>query len=198
MSAAARRVLTRRELARPAPELAPGLIGCELTAFGVRARICETEAYQGEEDLACHAARGCTPRSEVLYRAPGTVYLYLCYGIHVLLNIVCDRERHPAAVLIRGVEVLAGERLARERRDQPHVALPRLANGPGKVSQALGLELGHNRSMVNARGPPLRLQRGEPASELRSGPRVGVAYAGAEWAAKPWRWWAAGFPAVDG
>jgi len=183
------------DLSRPAPVVAPQLIGCELVAHGVRGRIVEAEAYQGEADKACHAARGRTARTDVLYRRPGTVYLYLVYGLHVMLNLVCDREGTPAAVLIRALEILGGEAAVRRRRRQPSSDARRLANGPGKVCEALALELSVNGTVLGRPGCPLRLlpPRHEPAA-LAVGPRVGVAYAGPGWADRPWRWWEAGFP----
>jgi DNA-3-methyladenine glycosylase len=188
-------VLGLPDLSQPATRVAPRLIGCELVAHGVRARIVETEAYQGEADKACHAARGRTARADVLYRAPGTVYLYLVYGLHVMLNLVCDREGAPAAVLIRAIEILDGEPMVRRRRRQPSASPRLLANGPGKVCEALALELAANGTRLGRRGCPLRLlaptRRPGP---LAVGPRVGVAYAGPGWADKPWRWWEAGFP----
>jgi DNA-3-methyladenine glycosylase len=175
--------------------VAPQLIGCELVAHGVRGRIVETEAYQGEDDKACHAARGRTKRADVLYREPGTVYLYLVYGLHVLLNLVCDRADAPAAVLIRAVEIVDGEELARQRRRQPAGDARRLANGPGKVCEALALDLAANGTRLGRRGCPLRLlPPTRPPAALAVGARVGVAYAGPGWADRPWRWWEAGFP----
>lgn len=185
-------------LARPAPELAPELLGCELRLGGVRAVITEVEAYHGEDDRACHASRGRTPRNDVLFRQPGTVYCYLCYGIHVLLNLVCDRAGVPSAVLVRSVLVTAGERAARARRGQPGVPLARLANGPGKVTQALGIDLALNGARLDAADCPLRLYRGVSADEIVTRARVGVAYAGAHWAAMPWRFHLAGFPVARG
>lgn len=183
------------DLSRPAPICAPELIGWELAAHGVRGRIVETEAYQGEEDKACHASRGMTPRTAVLYGSPGTVYLYLVYGMHVLLNLVCDAEGTPSAVLIRSLEITAGEELVRARRRQPTVKARLLANGPGKVCEALGLDLSANRTRLARRGCPLRLLAPRVrAGALASGPRVGVAYAGPGWADRPWRWWESGFP----
>ncbi len=183
------------DLSPPAPIVAPTLIGCELIAHGVRGRIVETEAYQGEEDRACHAARGRTQRADVLYRRPGTVYLYLVYGLHVLLNLVCDREDAPAAVLIRAIEILEGEAVVRRRRRQPTCSARVLANGPGKVSEALALDLSANGTMLGRHDCPLRLLPPTRLPEaLMVGPRVGVAYAGPGWADRPWRWWEAGFP----
>ncbi len=199
-------VLTADDLALPAPVLAPLLIGCGIEAHGVRGRIIETEAYQGEEDLACHASRGRTPRTEVLYAAPGTLYVYLCYGMHVLLNLVCDREGTPAAVLIRAIDIGAGEgdgeSLARRRRGQARastaMAREQLANGPAKLTQALAIDLGHNRLVLGATRCPLRLRPARVRPPLARGPRVGVAYAGDGWAQRPWRWWQAGYPVATG
>lgn len=183
------------DLSLPAPVVAPLLIGCELVAHGVRGRIVETEAYQGPEDKASHAARGRTPRSDVLYRAPGTLYLYLVYGLHDMLNLVCDREGTPAAVLIRAIEILDGEGLVRRRRGQKTTPTRRLANGPGKVCEALDLDLSANGTMLGKRGCPLKLlPPTRPPSALAVGPRIGVHYAGPGWADRPWRWWEAGFP----
>lgn len=183
------------DLSQPAPIVAPQLIGCELIAHGVRARIVEAEAYQGEEDKACHAARGRTARTDVLYRKPGTVYLYLVYGLHVMLNLVCDQEGIPAAVLIRAVEIVDGEAVARRRRRQPSSGLRLLVNGPGKVCEALALELAANGTVLGRRDCPLRLRAPTRLPEALSvGPRVGIDYAGPGWVDKPWRWWEAGFP----
>lgn len=186
------------DLSLPAPVLAPKLIGCELEANGVRGRIVETEAYQGEDDRACHASKGRTPRTDLLYRKPGTLYLYLVYGMHTLLNIVCDREGVPAAVLIRSLDIVAGEDLARRRRRHATCQNALLANGPGKVTQALALDRAQNGLTLGASRCPLRLY---PATEKRrslaNGPRVGVDYAGPGWVDKPWRWWESGFPVVS-
>ena len=105
-------ILDRKYFERPATELAPDLIGkylCRRTEDGViRARIVETECYFGEEDTACHAHKGRTERTKVMYEAGGVTYVYLCYGIHSLLNIVTGAQGHPEAVLIRGVEGAVG------------------------------------------------------------------------------------------
>jgi len=186
---------TAFDFTRPAPICAPDQIGWELSAHGVRGRIVETEAYQGEADKACHASRGITPRTEVLYREPGTVYLYLVYGMHVLLNLVCDRVGTPSAVLIRSLEIVDGLDRVRERRRQPTVREWLLANGPGKVCEALDLDLAANASVLGRRGCPLSLSRPNRRPDaIACGPRVGVAYAGPGWADRPWRWWEAGFP----
>ena len=99
--------LMRDVLEQPATQLAPELLGrlvCRKTEQGIlKYRIMETECYFGEEDTACHASKGKTDRTKVLYEKGGTAYIYLCYGIHSLFNVVSGREGHPEAVLIRGV-----------------------------------------------------------------------------------------------
>ena len=181
--------------------MAPRLIGWRLLSHGVEARITETEAYQSESDRACHAWRGRTRRTAALYAAPGTLYIYRCYGVHWMLNLVCDRVDEPAAVLIRAVEVVSGQRRARGRRGLAGAGAdaltdPRtLANGPGKVCQVLALDGSAHGShlgdpgCVLALAPPL-----EPAPPLSRGARVGVDYAGPRWSRRRWRWWERGFP----
>jgi len=171
----------------------------------VVARITEIEAYQGEADLACHAARGRTRRTDVLYGAAGTLYVYRCYGVHWMLNVVCDRLDVPAAVLIRAVEVSAGQDLARARRGvaarraghagRRESASRTLANGPGKVCQVLALDGGSNG--VHLGDPRCQVALSPPdAAPLRlsCGARVGVSSAGAFWSRRRWRWWEHGFP----
>lgn len=184
------------DLSRPAPEVAPALIGCDLVCGPVRARITETEAYQGEEDRACHAHRGRTARTATLWDGPGTLYVYRCYGIHDLLNLVVDRAGVPAAVLVRSVRVVAGEALVRERRAWTRTGLERATNGPGKVTRALGIDRTWNRRHLSDGDCGLVLEPGQPPPELARGPRVGVDYAGPGWADRPWRWWWPDFPVV--
>jgi DNA-3-methyladenine glycosylase len=163
------------DLSLPAPELAPRLLGCHLCIGNLDAIIGETEAYQGSEDLACHASKGRTKRTEVLFWAPGHWYCYLCYGIHVLVNVVCHQQGVPAAVLLRGV-----------RLGDDH--LP----GPGILSKRLGITLDDHGTLVGER---ITLTPGQAPEAIETGVRVGVAYAGPNWANRPWRFWVAGFPA---
>lgn len=118
----ARRV-GRRTLSRPAEQLAPWLLGkllCRRSSGGIiRYRIMETECYCGEEDTACHACKGKTERTKVLYEKGGTAYVYLCYGIHSLFNVVSGKEGRPEAVLVRGVMGY---------------------NGPGKLTKAMEID----------------------------------------------------------
>lgn len=168
-----------RLLAHPAPEVAPRLIGWRLVIGGITARIAETEAYHSEQDRACHASRGRTPRTQVLYAPHGTLYVYLCYGMHWMLNLVCDREGVPSAVLIRGVMIDGID--------------PRRSNGPGKVAKQLGLDRVHHGQRLDD-GVLRLLPPDVPPPRLRNGPRVGVDYAGPFWSRRRWRWWADGFP----
>ena len=122
----------------------------------VVARIIETEAYAGVGDRSCHAANGKrTPRNEVMYEAGGTAYVYVCYGVHHLLNIVTNKEGVADAVLIRGVVILDGldivaERMKRSEKDLlSEKKRLQMTSGPGKVTKALGITMHHNRSQVN-------------------------------------------------
>jgi DNA-3-methyladenine glycosylase len=175
-------------LDRPALEVAPELLGAVLTVEGVAVRLTEVEAYEGEADPASHAWRGPTPRNAVMYGPAGRLYVYLSYGIHSCVNIVCDVEGRASAVLLRAGEVVAGEERVRERRGpRPYV---RLASGPGNVGSALGLSPADSGLALD--GTRASLVSG-PAGELRSGPRVGVSRA----ADSPWRFWLAGDPTVS-
>lgn len=139
-------------------------------------RIVETEAYVGEHDLACHASRGRTPRTEVLFGPPGLAYVYLIYGMHHCFNVVTDVEGVGAAVLVRAVEPLEGL--------EPGTR----TDGPGRLCRALGLTRVHNRWDLGH--SPLYLEPGVPVDEARvvRGPRIGVEYAG-DWARAPYRLW---------
>ncbi|WP_255558862.1 DNA-3-methyladenine glycosylase [Horticoccus luteus] len=141
-------------------ESAPGAVEARM--------ITETEAYFGESDLACHARAGRTRRTEVLYARGGIWYVYLCYGIHEMLNLVTGPEDEPAAVLIRGVEGIVGPgRVTRQ------LAIGRTLNG-ARVEPESGLWI-EDRGVVLAE------------ADVIVTPRIGVDYAGAEWAGKPWR-----------
>jgi DNA-3-methyladenine glycosylase len=139
---------------------------------GVRAgRLIEVEAYVGPHDRACHAYKGRTKRTEVLFRSPGLAYVYLIYGMYHCLNVVTERLDYPAAVLIRAVEDETG-----------------LIDGPGRVCRAYGIDLTLNYHDLTT-GQNLWLEdRGQrPArAQIGSFPRIGVDYAG-EWATRPWR-----------
>jgi DNA-3-methyladenine glycosylase len=133
-----------------------------------RHRITEVEAYHGEKDLACHASKGRTKRTDVMYQAGGVWYVYLCYGIHEMLNLVTGPADHPSAVLIRGVEGIVG---------------------PGRVTKQLAIDRALNGAPAG-RGSGLWLEDDGfvvPRGAVQVSPRIGVDYAGPVWSLKPWR-----------
>jgi DNA-3-methyladenine glycosylase len=166
-----RKVLNVSFYARPALDVARGLLGKYLVRrLGdeeIAAEIHETEAYIGPEDLACHAAKGCTPRTKVMFGPAGVWYVYFCYGVHWMLNVVTEVEGFPAAVLFRGVGPW---------------------NGPGKLTKALSIDKQLNTMPATVESGlwiedrSVRLAR----TKIQATPRIGVDYSG-EWAAKPFR-----------
>jgi DNA-3-methyladenine glycosylase len=146
-------------------------------------RIVETEAYIGPEDKACHASRGRTPRTQVMFGRAGHAYVYFVYGFHHMLNIVTEAADFPAAVLIRAVEPLQGVALMELRRGTKERR--NLASGPGKLCQAFAIDRTLNGDDICGRVLYLE-DRGDPAPRLVTTPRIGVDYAG-EWKHKPWR-----------
>jgi DNA-3-methyladenine glycosylase len=151
----------------------------------VAGRIVEVEAYVGPEDRACHAFRGRTNRTDVMFGPPGVAYVYLVYGMHHCFNIVTERTGYPAAVLVRAVEL--GSTKARKADEASGHPLT-LIDGPGRVCRWLEIDRRLNRLDLTL-GQTLWVEdRGArvPASEIGAYARIGVDYAGA-WAAKPWR-----------
>jgi DNA-3-methyladenine glycosylase len=146
-------------------------------------RIVETEAYVGPDDKACHASKGRTARTEIMFGRAGHAYVYLVYGFHHMLNIVTEEVDFPAAVLIRAVEPVQGVELMRARRKTEQ--LRNLASGPGKLCQAFAIDRKLNGDDLC--GKVLYLEdRGEAVSKVVTTPRIGVDYAG-PWKRKPWR-----------
>lgn len=131
----------------------------------LRAAITETEAYFGEDDLACHASKGRTPRTDVMFAEGGKIYVYLIYGMYWMLNFVTGEENHPQAVLIRGVENCIG---------------------PGRVGKLLQLDksfYGENLETSDR----LWIENSETKGKIITTPRIGIDYAGEIWKNKPWR-----------
>lgn len=146
-------------------------------------RIVETEAYIGPHDLACHAAKGRTARTEVMFGPAGHAYVYFIYGFYNMLNLVTEAKGYPAAVLIRAVEPVGGIELMKERRKNN--VLRNLASGPGKLCQAFAVDRLLNGADLS--GSVLYVEdRGEPVPKFRATPRIGVDYAG-KWKSKPYR-----------
>ena len=150
---------------RPCLEVARELVGKLLVVNGKRFRISETEAYCGEADTACHAHKGKTKRTEVLYADAGTLYIYLCYGIHWLLNIVTGEPGQPEAVLIRACLE---------------------APGPGKLTKALGITGTLNRESAVS-SPELWIEDDGFSCEVETAKRVGIGYASQEDQDRLWR-----------
>ena len=158
-------------------------------------RIVETEAYVGTEDLACHASRGRTPRTEVMFGASGRAYVYLIYGMYCCLNVVSEKEGYPAAVLIRAIEPLAGMRRMQRNRGGRDLPERDIGSGPGKLCQAMDVDRRLN--AASFAGPLLRIEdQGLNVGTVVSSPRIGVDYAGV-WRDKPWRFFVQGDPCVS-
>lgn len=173
--------------ARDTEVVARDLLGCILECHapeGVASgRIVETEAYVGEHDLACHAAAGRTSRTEPLYGAPGTSYVYFIYGVHWCFNAVTRDVGHPSAVLVRALEPLDGLDLMWRRRPAARRDVD-LTNGPGKLCAALGITGVHN--ALPLQRPPVIIREGTavPASRVVVTPRIGISRS-MDW---PLRW----------
>ena len=144
LPAPAGRALTADFFARPSDEVGPDLIGKIVWLAGVGGgRLTEVEAYLPENDPACHAFRGPTRRNVAMFGPPGSIYVYRSYGIHILLNLVCDRLSVGSAVLVRSFEPLGDTRTLSRNRGLPvETRGAELSRGPGRVGQALGLNLG--------------------------------------------------------
>ncbi len=153
-------------------EVAPDLLGKALTVRfgdgGIRKFIItETEAYRGQEDRACHASKGRTRRTEIMFHEGGRLYVYFVYGMYWMLNIVTAEEDNPQAVLIRGLE------------NYP---------GPGRVTRALGI----NRSFYGedlVTSERIWIEDNGIVPAYKTGPRIGIDYAGETWKNKPWRYY---------
>lgn len=151
---------------RPCDAVARDLVGKVIVHGETRMRISETEVYWGENDTACHASKGRTKRTEVLYAQAGTIYVYLCYGIHWLINIVTGDKEDPQAVLIRACAE---------------------APGPGKLTRALGITGEYNRKSI-LETPDLWIEDDGFRCAVETAPRVGIGYARAEDQARLWRY----------
>lgn len=176
MRRSAYRHLPRAFFARGTLAVARDLLGCYLVHDGpggrTVGRIIEVEAYRGPRDPASHAYRR-TARSEVMWGPPGTAYVYFSYGNHACMNVVAEPEGRAGAVLLRALEPVAGIGLMRRRRGTDDLRL--LASGPGRLTQAMGITLEHNRADL-VRGP-LYLARGPRPQAIATAPRIGISMA---------------------
>ncbi len=175
----------------PPLEVARNLLGARFVRLenGIRlaGRITETEAYDGEEDLACHARAGRTQRTQVMYGEPGHAYVYFTYGVHWMLNFVTRPVDMPSAVLIRGVWPEEGLEVIAGRRN----GLPRehWTDGPGKICQALNINGDLNGADLCASDSVLFVEEGLPIPDaaVRITPRIGISHVPEPWRSKPWR-----------
>lgn len=174
-------------LVGPPEEAAPRLLGSFLVSKVngelVTARISEVEAYKGSDDPASHAYRGETERNRSMFGRPGTLYVYRSYGIHNCANTAAGPEGVGWGILIRGGDVVEGHGVAKRRRDHRDD----LADGPGKLCQALGITIGHNGTDLLDESSVIHLRAGETPEFVMATPRIGISKA----QERPWRFVAA-------
>ena len=179
---------------RPTLQVAQDLLGCFLIrklpspvigeGLGVRYKIVETEAYNGPNDLASHASKGRTPRNEVMFGKPGTIYVYFTYGMHYMLNIVTEKENYPAAVLIRAIEPIAHNSQLATRNSIK-------TNGPAKLTKHLKINKSFNCLPIYTKKHGLWVENCDTEikpSQIKKTTRVGVDYA-KEYKNKKWRFY---------
>jgi DNA-3-methyladenine glycosylase len=164
--------LSREFFTRDVLDVAPDLPGKILVVrlpegtFG-RFAITEVEAYRGSEDKACHAFRGRTPRTEIMFHEGGRLYIYFIYGMYYMLNIVTGKENDPQAVLIRGVENYLG---------------------PGRLTKSIGIDSSfYGEDLVFSER--IWVEDSGISSVIKTGTRIGIEYAGEYWKSKPWRYY---------
>jgi DNA-3-methyladenine glycosylase len=164
--------LLREFFTRDVLVVAPELVG-KLMAVDIPGRIpgrfmvTEVEAYRGTEDMACHASKGRTPRTETMYKSGGHLYIYLIYGMYWMLNVVTGEVDIPQAVLIRGVSEI---------------------KGPGRVTKSIGIDGSFNCEDVVTSGR-IWFEDAGILPEIKTGPRIGIDYAGDYWKSRPWRYY---------
>lgn len=176
---------------QPAPVVARALLGQRfvriLDGQRIAGIITETEAYCGEEDQACHARAGRTPRTEVMYGSPGHAYVYFTYGMHWMFNFVCASEGFPAAVLLRAILPTEGlEIIAARRSGQPK---KQWTNGPAKICQALAINGDLNDRPLYKEESIIWVEQVQTAQEenVRTTARIGIPNVPEPWRSVPWR-----------
>jgi DNA-3-methyladenine glycosylase len=186
--------LPRRFYARPTEEVARALLGQRLVRLldgrRLAGLITETEAYIGQDDLACHARSGLTPRTAVMFGPPGHAYVYFTYGMHWMLNVITEAEGFPAAVLIRAIVPEEGLEVMQALRPRPARTPARLTDGPAKLAQALGIDKrlnGHDLCQPAAelfieKAPPI------PDAAVVLGPRIGLNNTPEPWKGLLWNY----------
>lgn len=183
--------LSRDYFARNTVQVARELLGARLVRLEGSQRvggiILETEAYRGEEDQACHARAGRTPRTQVMYGQPGHAYVYFTYGMHWMLNFVTEAEGYPAAVLIRAILPVDGMSLIERRRNK--VPSAQWTDGPAKLCQALRIDGQQHGMDLCEPGSEILVEAGVdvPDSQVVISPRVGLNTVAEPWQSMPWR-----------
>jgi DNA-3-methyladenine glycosylase len=178
------RLLSEAFFARECLEVAAGLLGKLVRHGPVTLRITELEAYRFPHDTASHCHRGRTPRNAPMWGPPGRAYVYLCYGLHQMFNVVADAAGRGSGVLIRSCEPVEGHELVQARRGGK--TGPVMLTGPGKVAEALGLDTGFSGHPLFEPGG-LELLDAPAADRFLVGPRVGIEFADAVHRSAPWR-----------
>ena len=197
----------RSSFERPALDLARVLLGALVVRDGPDGRaagvIVETEAYGGPDDRASHARAGLTRRTATMFGPAGHAYVYLVYGMHSCLNIVSEGAGRAGAVLVRALEPVAGMELMRGRRGPAAGPDARLASGPARLCQALAIDRsldGHDLAIGTTlwiADPDAAIADRIAEARVVQGPRIGVAYAGADWGSRPWRFGVRGHPSLS-
>ncbi len=165
--------MSEEAFARPAETLAPELLSDIIVHGNTAGMIVETEAYLGESDLAAHASRGRTARTEIMFGKAGRAYVYFIYGMYECLNIVADQDGVPGCVLIRAVQPIAGIDIMRMRRQWLGKECG-LANGPGKLTKALDIDRRHYGAVLTHGDLAVRRWKVRPEYEVAVGPRIGI------------------------
>ena len=182
----------RIDFSQHATDVAKQLLGMKLVRTmpdGTRMSgiIVETEAYSGIDDLASHGRAKRTPRNLIMYGPPGHIYVYLIYGVYYMLNIVCESEEQPAAILIRAMEPLDGIEEMSKRRGGRSVL--ELCNGPGKLAQAIDINMNLNGAEL---GSEISIENGVAVTsfDIGTSPRIGLSkHVYEPWFSKPWRFY---------
>ena len=158
---------------RSTVDVSRDLLSCVILHNNIAGMIVETEAYLGADDLAAHSSRGVTERTKVIFGPPGRAYVYLIYGMYECLNIIADRDRVPGCVLIRALAPLCGLTTMYKRRHW-HGPSTGLANGPGKLTQALDITRRHYGLRLDEGDLTIRRWREKPSFEIAATPRIGI------------------------
>ncbi len=157
-----------RDVLVVAPEILGKVMAIRLNGGSVaRFAVKDAEAYRGTEDKACHASKGRTARTEIMFHQGGVLYVYLVYGVHWMLNIVTGLENDPQAVLIRGIEN---------------------CSGPGRVTKLIGIDGSFNGENLIL-SERIWFEYATPVKNFRTGQRIGIEYAGEYWKKRPWRYY---------